>query len=478
MEYSDDSDSVEPGADLTLDGSDLGRASYDADSDGVADSVVIGDGQYTVVATDSDGDGEIDDVTGYDSDGNELPGGELGMPDPGAGTGPSDGSDAEPPTGSDGTDGSIDTVASGDNAAGTDSADSADSTASAASTERTASTGGSDTDGTGSTDGSTASDAPSLSVIDDQGRSVDLGTAQVDMDGDGTPDTTVVRGDDGSTVGYTDRNGDGEVDQITRVEADNSVIITVADGNGDWSVVATGRLDDDGNFVPADSEQGTTDTGSSAATDSGVGYRQEIPANGAVAQPAADQPAADTSATADADTAGAATDSGATATGAADTAAAASDASDGSDAEAADAAVGAVPAGASSSGEQGFEDAADGGASAAGDIDGTGDADLVYTDQSGQVYQLGAPTADFDGDGTNDTVVTTLANGTVVGYSDIDGDGHIDQVTQIDPDGSVTVGVPDGDGGWEQAATGTIGPEGQFVASTAPAGTGRTDGSH
>lgn len=438
MEYSDDSDSVEPGADLTLDGTDLGKASYDADSDGVADSVVIGDGQYTVVATDSDGDGEIDDVTGYDADGNELPGGELGMPDPGAGTGPTDGSDADPPTGDDGTDGSIDTVASGDTATGA---------------------AGATTD---SSDGTDGTDAPSLSVIDDQGRSVDLGAAQVDMDGDGTPDTTVVRGDDGSTVGYTDRNGDGEVDQITRVEADNSVIITVADGNGDWSVVATGRLDDDGNFVPADSEPGSSDTGSSAGTDSGVGYRQELPADGAMAEPAGDQPASDTGASAGADTAGAATDSGAT-----------DASSDASQSGGAEAAGGAVPADASPSGEQAFEDAADGSAGTAGAEDGAADADLVYTDQSGQVYQLGAPTADFDGDGTNDTVVTTLANGTVVGYSDIDGDGHIDQVTQIDPDGSVTVGVPDGDGGWEQAATGTIGPEGQFVASTAPAGTER-----
>ncbi|NNG36729.1 DUF6802 family protein [Nakamurella aerolata] len=452
MEYSDDSAPVEPGTDLTLDGSDIGRASYDADSDGVADSVVIGDGQYTVVATDSDGDGDIDDVTGYDADGNELDAGSLGMP--GSGSGPA-GSDSTPPDGtdpSDGTDTSASTASAeggdGTDATGLDTAaagsptpgsgtDTDTGTAGAVGISTSSGADGSGTDVTGA-DAGTAEpgDTPSLSVIDDQGRSVDLGPAEVDMNGDGTPDTSVVRGDDGSTVGYTDRNGDGEVDQITRVEADNSVIITVSDGNGDWSVVATGQLDDDGNFVPSESDSAGTGTGA-AGTDAS-GYRQEIPTDSGSdsATDSATRAAADSAAAAPVPASDPATD--------ADSAAAADTGTDSTTASAGD------------------------------DGDSSADADLVYTDQSGQAYQLGSPTADFDGDGVNDTVVTTLANGTVVGYSDIDGDGHIDQVTQIDPDGSVTVGVPDGSGGWEQAATGTIGPEGQFVAAGGPTSTGGT----
>ena len=92
----------------------------------------------------------------------------------------------------------------------------------------------------------------------------------------------------------------------------------------------------------------------------------------------------------------------------------------------------------------------------------------MFTAADGQTYELGAPTADLDGDGNPDTVVTEMPDGTVVGYSDVDGDGQADQVTQIDPDGSVTIGVPDGNGGWEQAATGRIGDNGEFVPDAAP----------
>ncbi|MDQ6657188.1 MAG: hypothetical protein M3Z00_02955, partial [Actinomycetota bacterium] len=186
---------------------------------------------------------------------------------------------------------------------------------------------------------------------------------------------------DGSTSGYTDRNGDGEADQITKIGTDNQVTILVADGNGGWGVAETGHLDSNGDFV-----QGS---GSSSGA---------VPA---------DHPSS------------------------------------------------------SSSGPTGGDNlvnAVSGDTAAAAD-----DSSISYTDATGQTYTLGAPTADFNGDGTPDTVVTTLENGTVVGYSDVDGDGQTDQVTQIDPDGTITIGVPDGNGGWEQAATGTLGANGEFV---------------
>jgi hypothetical protein len=96
-----------------------------------------------------------------------------------------------------------------------------------------------------------------------------------------------------------------------------------------------------------------------------------------------------------------------------------------------------------------------------GDVES--DSTITFTAADGQTYPLGPPTADLSGDGRLDTVVTELSDGTVVGYSDVDGDGQADQVTQIDPDGSVTIGVPDGAGGWEQAATGRIGDNGEFI---------------
>jgi len=90
----------------------------------------------------------------------------------------------------------------------------------------------------------------------------------------------------------------------------------------------------------------------------------------------------------------------------------------------------------------------------------------------GGEYDLGHPTTDLNGDGTADTVVAQLSDGTVVGYSDNDGDGTADQVTQISPDGRVMIGVSDGRGGWQQAATGYLGADGSFVPDGAnPAAT-------
>ncbi|WP_029136870.1 DUF6802 family protein [Nakamurella lactea] len=354
MEYSDGSETVEPGESITAGHQDLGSATYDSDGDGVADSVIVGQDEYTVVVTDHDGDGRADEVTTYDSHGNEVEsqssGGGVGdgSDDPGADSG--SGTDTEPDTGTD-TSASTGT----DDGSDTDGSDT-----------------GSDTDGADT--GTDAADG-TITVVDDHGNTVEVGPATVDMDNNGTPDTAVVKGDDGSTIGYTDRDGDGAADQITRITADREVTILVSDGNGGWDVAARGHLDDNGEFVEDNS------AGSSGSATAG--------ADGGSDNFADDAPAAD-----------------------------------------------AAPV------------------------------DISYTDANGQSYQLGAPTADFDNDGRPDTVVTTLENGTVVGYSDTDGDGLTDQVTQIDPDGTVTIGVPDGNGGWEQAATGTLGPDGEFVPST------------
>lgn len=380
MEYSDGSDTVEPGENITAGHDDLGSATYDSDGDGVADSVIIGQDEYTVVVTDHDGDGQADQVTTYDSHGNEVDskssdGGSVddGSQDPGAdtstdgGSGSDTGTDSTTSTGDDGSDSGTDGSESGGTGDGSDSG-----------------TGdGSDT-GDGGDTGVDAT-AGTITVVDDHGNTVEVGPATVDMDNNGEPDTAVVKGDDGSTIGYTDRNGDGEADQITRITADREVTILVSDGNGGWDVAAHGHLDDNGVLV----EDGAGSAGSSGTS-----------------------------------------------------------------------------AGSATAGADGGSDNLTGSDSAAA-ADRPAPVEISYTDANGQSYQLGEPTADFDNDGVADTVVTTLENGTVVGYSDTDGDGLTDQVTQIDPDGTVTIGVPDGNGGWEQAATGTLGPAGEFVPSAA-----------
>lgn len=394
MEYSDGSDGVEPGEDIHAGGDDLGSATYDSNHDGVADSVIVGQGEYTVVVTDDNGDGSADHVTAYDSEGHQVDPKDAGLdpssdpagsdsPDPnGTNTGASDHTGGDPsatdpnstnPSSADpsGTDsGEPNSTDTGD--AGSDGTDGSSGTAG---------TDGSDTsDGTSTDSGSDA--AGSIAVLDDNGHSVDVGPPTVDMDGDGQNDTAVVRNDDGSTSGYTDRNGDGEADQITQIGTDNQVTILVGDGNGGWEVAETGHLDSNGDFVE-DSGSGGDSSGDSSS-----------------------------------------------------------------------------PSTSSTSGSDHLANPLVGGTESTSDQSATG---ISYTDATGQTYPLGAPTADFNGDGTPDTVVTTLDNGTVVGYSDVDGDGQTDQVTQIDPDGTVTIGVPDGNGGWEQAATGTLGANGEFV---------------
>lgn len=402
MEYGDGSEGVEPGTSISAHGEDLGTATYDSDHDGVADSVIVGQDEYTVVVTDSDHDGNADSVTGYDAQGHQVEHGPSG-PDAGLGGSGSDNSGSHSP-GSD----SPGSHTPGSDGSGSDGSGS-DNPGSDGSGSAGQGTGAEPAGAAGDTQGDASGDAApgSITVVDDQGRAVEVGPPTADMDGDGTADTAIVRNTDGSTTGYTDRNADGEADQITQIGTDNRVTISVADGKGGWEVAASGHLDAHGEFVEdagSGSAGATTGTDGADVPDNAVGGAVMPDVATTAGSGAADQPV---------DAAGVAV---------------------------------AEPAGESA--------AADG-------------ATITYTDANGQSYQLGAPTADFDGDGTADTVVTTLENGTVVGYSDVDGDGRTDQVTQIDPDGTVTIGVPDGRGGWEEAATGRLGENGEFIADAA-----------
>ncbi len=214
MQFDDGSSDVHPGEDITVTSQghtqDLGAASYDSDHDGVADSVIVGDGDHVLVFTDSDHDGHADSVTEYDSSGHVVHG---------------DGSD---PSGTTGTSGTTD--------------------------HDGGSTTGSDT-------GSDGAPAATITVTADDGSHVGVGAPTVDLNQDGHPDTALVKHADGSVTGYTDRDGDGQADQITQISSDGSVIITVHDGSGDWHVAATGHVDSSGKLVE-DASPTTTSTDS------------------------------------------------------------------------------------------------------------------------------------------------------------------------------------------------------------------------
>lgn len=386
MEF-DTGPDVQPGHDITIDtasgSQDLGQATYDSDHDGVADSVIVIDGDHEYVITDSDHDGRADSMHEFDSSGHEV--------DPKTGA----------PIDSTGTD------STGTDTTGTDTG--------AGAADHTASTD------SGSTSGSARSDHD-ITVIGDDGSAHSLGAPTIDMDLDGSPDTAIVHNDDGSVTGYTDRDGDGNADQITQISADGKVVIAIGDGHGGWKVAGTGHLDDSGSVIPdrTPDPSGSLDGTDSDGVTTGTGHTS----TGTTDHPGtagSDHPGtagSDHPSTAGSDHPGGATEP--------------------------------IPDHAPMSGYA-----------------PTGD--IIFSD-GGQDYDLGRPTTDLDGDGTPDTVVTHRSDGSVVGYTDTDGDGRADQVTQISPDGQVVIGVSDGHGGWEQVATGHLDTDGRFVPDDASDG--------
>ena len=227
MQFDDGSSDVHPGEDITITAQgqteDLGAATYDSGHDGVADSVIVGDGDHVLVFTDTDHDGHADSVTEYDSSGHVVHG---------------DGSDST----------------------GTSSGNSDDGGASGTS-GTTDHDGGGTTGPSGTDTGTDGAPAATITVTADDGSHVGVGAPTVDLNQDGHPDTALVKHTDGSVTGYTDRDGDGQADQITQIASDGSVIITVHDGSGDWHVAATGHVDSSGKLIE-DASPTTTSTDS------------------------------------------------------------------------------------------------------------------------------------------------------------------------------------------------------------------------
>ncbi|GGL96146.1 DUF6802 family protein [Nakamurella endophytica] len=412
MQYDDGSGDVQPGHDIAISGNgsseDLGPATYDSDHDGVADSVVIGQDDHSYVVTDSDHDGRADSMRAFDEDGRRVDP-KTGEPLPDDTAGQQTGTDGHDDTasshGSDGTAGGH----GGDGSAG-DAAGAIHTSDTGADAAGQAGAGAPDAaDGTTGT--GTDAAAGGLSVAGADGGAIELGDPTVDLDKDGHADTAVVRGTDGSVTGFTDRDGDGVADQITQINPDHQVVIAVSDGQGGWQVVATGHMDADNTMV-----------------------EDPTPAPGAeIHLPTGEAGTSGTDGT-DAPDAGVPTDTTDTTT---DTT--------------------TVPAtdGPATGGPTPDAGTDPGGASPAGDI--------TYS-AGGHEYDLGAPTHDMNADGTPDTVVVHQADGTVIGYTDTDGDGQADQITQVAADGSVVIGVSDGHGGWSQVASGHRADDGSFVA--------------
>lgn len=217
---------VRPGDNITLETSagaqDLGQATYDSDHDGVGDSVIVIQDDHEYLITDADHDGYADSVRAFDGSGQEID--------------PSSGHPLDPPSDGTGQGSNLGNLSpAGYSSFGSAAADAAGASSGLA---------------VGAADGS------GMTVTGEDGSEHDLGAATVDLDRDGTPDTAVVREADGAVIGYTDRDGDGIADQMTRIGADGDVVIAVSDGSGGWEVAATGHLDDSGALVedpdPAD----------------------------------------------------------------------------------------------------------------------------------------------------------------------------------------------------------------------------------
>ncbi len=113
-----------------------------------------------------------------------------------------------------------------------------------------------------------------ITVVGDDGTPVTVGQPTADLNGDGTPDTAVVKNHDGSTTGYTDADGDGHADQITQINADGSVVIAVSDGDGHWQVESTGHLDSDGKYVE-DPKTGDVEADAPVTADQAADVQQQ-----------------------------------------------------------------------------------------------------------------------------------------------------------------------------------------------------------
>ena len=363
---------------------DVGAPTVDLTGDGTNETVVLqGSDGSTVLVADADGDGTADHIIEVHSDNTvtfAVPDGHGGWVVEGSGHVDAQGNITE-----DSKDGAGDpyTPPAVEDHGTTDPTD----PTTGGTTDPTDHTTGGTTD---PTDHGASGSGEDINITI-QGQTYDVGHATIDSDGNGTPDTAVVQGQDGSTMLVTDANGDGTGDQVIEINADGSATVAVSDGHGGWETVATGHVDSDGNLVIDQQTGGTGGTG-----DTTGGTTGHTGGTGGTTDPT--------------DHTGGTTDT---------------------------------------------TDHTGGSASGAGED--------ITVDVNGQTSDVGHATIDSDGNGSPDTAVVQGQDGSTLLVTDTNGDGTGDQVIQVAQDGSATVAVTDGHGGWDTVATGHVDSDGNLV---------------
>ncbi|GAA0507286.1 hypothetical protein GCM10011581_41060 [Saccharopolyspora subtropica] len=96
-------------------------------------------------------------------------------------------------------------------------------------------------------------------VIDTPQGDVQVGPATEDTNQDGVADTAVVETESGSTMLVTDVDGDGSADQLVEITQTGDVTISRHTGDGEWTVVEQGTMDQDGQYTPNPASGATDD---------------------------------------------------------------------------------------------------------------------------------------------------------------------------------------------------------------------------
>lgn len=97
-------------------------------------------------------------------------------------------------------------------------------------------------------DSETVGSGADTMTVDTPDGEVEVGAPTHDTTGDGNPDSVVVRNEAGNTVIFTDLNGDGEADYSTEITEAGKVTISEHTGDGEWTVVEEGHINDSGNY--------------------------------------------------------------------------------------------------------------------------------------------------------------------------------------------------------------------------------------
>ncbi|MBA8827673.1 hypothetical protein FHX42_005078 [Saccharopolyspora lacisalsi] len=106
----------------------------------------------------------------------------------------------------------------------------------------------------GAVDTGDDADAKSLFVDTPEGDH-SVGPPTEDTNDDGKPDTAIVDTETGQMM-VTDVDGDGSADQLVEISDSGEVTVAHHTGEGQWTVVEQGRLDQRGEYAPERSAEG------------------------------------------------------------------------------------------------------------------------------------------------------------------------------------------------------------------------------